>query len=60
MIIGGTSFLVHYKAFQGRVLDVFKDLQFQAMIIIVAVFSILLVVYAKFTDLNAVFMWCLL
>ncbi|HHT18233.1 MAG: TrkH family potassium uptake protein [Euryarchaeota archaeon] len=55
MIIGGTSFLVHYKAFQGRVLDVFKDLQFQAMIIIVAVFSILLVVYAKFTDLNAVF-----
>ena len=55
MIIGGTSFLVHYKAFKGRFLDVFRDVQFQAMIIIVAVFSILLIVYAKFTNLNAVF-----
>jgi len=55
MIIGGTSFLVHYKAFKGRILDVFRDVQFQAMIIIVAVFSILLIVYANFTNLNAVF-----
>ena len=55
MIIGGTSFLVHYKAFKGRVLDVYRDVQFQAMIIIVAVFSILLVIYANFTNLNAVF-----
>ncbi len=55
MIIGGTSFLVHYKALKGQVLDVFKDIQFQAMIIIVAVFSLLLVLYANFTNLNAVF-----
>ncbi|NYB26912.1 MAG: TrkH family potassium uptake protein [Methanobacteriaceae archaeon] len=55
MIIGGTSFLVHYKALKGRVLDVFRDVQFQAMIIIVAVFSVLLIVYAKFTNLNAIF-----
>jgi len=55
MIIGGTSFLVHYNALKGRVLDVFRDLQIQAMIIIVAVFSILLIVYAQFTNLNAIF-----
>ena len=55
MIIGGTSFLVHYKAFRGQVLDVFRDVQFQAMIILVVLFSILLIVFAKFTNLNAVF-----
>lgn len=55
MIIGGTSFLVHYKILKGRVIDGLKDIQLQAMVVIVAVFSILLIVYAKFTDLNAVF-----
>lgn len=55
MVIGGTSFLVHYNALKGRVLDVLRDLQFQAMIIIVVLFSILLIVYAQFTNLNAVF-----
>ena len=55
MIIGGTSFLVHYRALKGRVLDVLRDIQFQAMIIIVSIFSILLIVYSHFTSLNAVF-----
>lgn len=55
MIIGGTSFLVHYKAFKGQVLDVFRDVQFQAMIMLVALFSILLILYAKFTNLDAIF-----
>ena len=55
MVIGGTSFLVHYNALKGRVIDVFRDIQLQATIIIVLVFSILLIVYAQFTNLNAVF-----
>ena len=55
MVIGGTSFLVHYKALKGKVLDVFKDIQFQAMIIIVTLFSILLLIYSHFTSLNSVF-----
>lgn len=55
MIIGGTSFLVHYKALKGRVFDVFRDIQFQAMIIIVAIFSILLVFVSHFTSLNSIF-----
>ena len=55
MVIGGTSFLVHYKALKGKVLDVFRDIQFQAMIIIVVIFSILLLTVSKFTTLNSVF-----
>jgi trk system potassium uptake protein len=55
MVIGGTSFLVHYKALKGKVLDVFRDIQFQAMLIIVTLFSILLVVYSHFSSLNSVF-----
>ena len=55
MVIGGTSFLVHYKALKGKVLDVFRDIQFQAMIIIITIFSILLLVVSKFTTLNSVF-----
>ena len=55
MVIGGIIFLVHYKALKGRVLDVFRDIQFQAMIIIVTIFSILLLVVSKFTTLNSVF-----
>jgi len=55
MIIGGTSFLVHYKALKGRVIDVFHDIQFQAMIIIISVFYILLAVNAKFTSIDSAF-----
>ena len=55
MIIGGTSFLVHYKALKGKVFDVFCDIQFQAMIIIVSIFSILLVLVSHFTTLNSIF-----
>ncbi|NYB51795.1 MAG: TrkH family potassium uptake protein [Methanobacteriaceae archaeon] len=55
MIIGGTSFLVHYKALKGRAIDVFHDIQFQAMIIIISVFYILLVVNAKFASMDSVF-----
>ncbi len=55
MIIGGTSFLVHYKALKGRVIDVLRDIQFQAMIIIISVFYILLIVNANFTSMDSVF-----
>jgi trk system potassium uptake protein TrkH len=55
MFIGGTSFLVHYKALKGNIKDVLKDIQFQAMIIIISVFSILLFINAKFIPIEAVF-----
>ena len=55
MVIGGTSFLVHYKFLKGKVIDALRDVQIQATIIIVVLFSVLLVVFAQFTNLNAVF-----
>jgi len=55
MIVGGTSFLVHYRALKGKIKDVAKDIQFQAMIILIIIFSILLVVNAKFIPIEAVF-----
>lgn len=55
MIVGGTSFLVHYKALKGKVIDVFRDIQFQAMIIIVSIFSIVLFIISQFTPLNSIF-----
>lgn len=55
MILGGTSFLVHYKALKGRVIDVFHDIQFQAMIIVISVFYILLIVNAQFTSMDSAF-----
>lgn len=55
MIVGGTSFLVHYRALKGKVKDVLKDIQFQAMMILIVIFSILLIVNAKFIPIEAVF-----
>jgi len=53
MIIGGTSFLVHYKAFKGNVLDAIRDIQFQTAIAIIVLFSILLIVVTKFSTVDA-------
>jgi trk system potassium uptake protein TrkH len=55
MVIGGTSFLVHYKALKGRAIDVFRDIQFQTTIILITLFSILLILVTKFTTIDAVF-----
>ncbi len=55
MILGGTSFLVHYKALKGNIMDVFHDIQFQAMILIISVFSVLLIVLSKFTTVDSFF-----
>lgn len=55
MILGGTSFLVHYRALNGKIKTVLKDIQFQAMMILIIIFSILLIVNAKFVPIEAVF-----
>jgi len=55
MVIGSTSFLVHYKALKGRAIDVLRDIQFQTTIILITLFSILLIVVTKFTTIDAVF-----
>ena len=55
MILGGTSFLVHYKALKGNIMGVFHDIQFQAMILIISLFSVLLIVLSKFTTVDSFF-----
>lgn len=56
MIMGGTSFLVHYKAIKGRITDVFRDIQFQAMVVIISILSILLIFISKFTAIDSIFL----
>ncbi len=55
MILGGTSFLVHYRALKGKIRDVLRDVQFQAMVIIVFLFSTLLIVNAKVAPMDSVY-----
>jgi len=55
MFVGGTSFLIHYQALTGKVKNVIKDIQFQVSIIIIFIFSVLLMVNAKFIPIEAVF-----
>lgn len=55
MIVGGTSFLVHYRALKGDVKFVLKDIQFQAMVVIIAIFSILIFLSGKIIPLDSIF-----
>lgn len=55
MFIGGTSFLVHYRLLTGKVKSVIKDIQFQASLIIIFIFALLLILNAKFMPIEAVF-----
>ena len=55
MFVGGTSFLIHYRALKGKFWDVLKDIQFQAMVLIISIFSILLIINGKLIPIEAVF-----
>jgi len=55
MIIGATSFLVHYRVLKGKVKDMIRDIQFQAMIIIIFIFSTLIFINAHLTTMDSVF-----
>jgi trk system potassium uptake protein TrkH len=55
MIVGGTSFLVHYRALKGNLTFVLKDIQFQATVIIIALFSIFIFLSGKIAPLDSIF-----
>ncbi len=55
MIVGGTSFLVHYRALKGNLKFVLKDIQFQATVIIIALFSIFVFLSGKIAPLDSIF-----
>ncbi len=55
MILGGTSFLVHYKVLKGNFTFFLKDIQFQAAIIIIALTSIIIYLSCKMVPLDIIF-----
>ncbi|MCZ3365468.1 MULTISPECIES: TrkH family potassium uptake protein [Methanobacterium] len=55
MFVGGTSFLIHYKALKGKFWDVLKDIQFRAMVLIIAIFSILLILNSTLVPVESIF-----
>nr|WP_282730976.1 TrkH family potassium uptake protein [Methanobacterium alcaliphilum] len=55
MIVGGTSFLVHYRTLKGNVKFILKDIQFQAMIIIVTMVSIFIFLSGDIAPLDSIF-----
>ncbi|GAB6055320.1 TrkH family potassium uptake protein [Methanobacterium movens] len=55
MIVGGTSFLVHYKVFKGKLTRVFKDIQFRAMLTIIILFSALIIINRYLMPIDSVF-----
>lgn len=55
MILGGTSFLVHYNLLKGKAKIALKDLQVQAMLIIIVLFTILAVLTSDMLPIDAVF-----
>jgi trk system potassium uptake protein TrkH len=55
MIAGATSFLTLYKSFTTKQLNIFKDTQFQVMVVLIAVISILVLFYTKLLPMEILF-----
>ena len=55
MIIGAISFLVHYRALKGNVKFILRDIQFQALLLFIFVFSVLIILNAHLSSMDAVF-----
>ncbi|MEM4525735.1 MAG: TrkH family potassium uptake protein [Methanothermobacter sp.] len=55
MILGGTSFIVHYHILKGNIKQALKDVQLQATIIIILIFSGLTIFLGKIPSNQAIF-----
>ncbi|MDI9623440.1 MAG: TrkH family potassium uptake protein [Methanothermobacter sp.] len=55
MILGGTSFIVHYHILKGNIKQALKDVQLQATIIIILIFSSLTIFLGKIPSNQAIF-----
>ena len=55
MFVGGTSFLIHFYALKGKFRNVITDIQFQAALILIAIFSLILIINTTFIPIEAVF-----
>lgn len=55
MILGATSFLVHYKAIKTKGLAIFKDIQFRAMIFLIIISFISIYLATNLMSMDIVF-----
>ena len=55
MILGATSFLVHYRALKGNIKFILRDIQFQALLLFIFVFSVLITLNGHLSSMDAVF-----
>jgi len=55
MILGATSFLVHYRALKGNIKFLLRDIQFQALLLFIFVFSVLIILNGHLSSMDAVF-----
>ena len=55
MILGAISFLVHYRALKGNVKFILRDIQFQALLLFIFLFSVLIILNAHLSSIDAVF-----
>jgi trk system potassium uptake protein TrkH len=55
MILGATSFLVHYKIIKSRGKSLIRDMQFKVMISVIAIVSVMLYFVSKIVPIELVF-----
>ncbi|MGB9936602.1 MAG: TrkH family potassium uptake protein [Methanobacterium sp.] len=55
MIIGATSFLVHYRVLKGKVSFILRDIQFQLLIIFTFIFSLLIIINTNLSSMDSIF-----
>ena len=55
MILGAISFLVHYRALKGNVKFLLRDIQFQALMLFIFAFSVLIALNAHLSSMDAIF-----
>lgn len=55
MILGATSFTVHYKMYKTKSFSLFKDIQFRFMIMSIAISGIIVALITKMAPMNVVF-----
>lgn len=55
MIVGASSFLLHYKVFKGKFRNVINDIQFQTMLTLITIFSLLIIITRFLLPLDSIF-----
>ncbi|MBC7100590.1 MAG: TrkH family potassium uptake protein [Methanobacteriales archaeon] len=55
MTLGGTSFIVHYQLLKGNIKNVLKDVQLQAAITFIILFSILIIYLGRLAPMEGIF-----